>query len=100
MITAPTLVAARETLITFAEQRKALEEQVADQSLKITELEREVQRLSSTLSQTEQDLVDSRQKVQALRAQLPDAATIAAFEALTRHMTCASEGQQSFKIAA
>jgi len=100
MITSPTLTQAREALVVAAEQKHALQVQVNNQARKISDLEREVQKLASTLSKTQQDLVTSRQEIQHLRSQLPDEATQRAFDDLTQYLTAPAETRPELRIAA
>ena len=100
MMSAQTLTQARETLIEAATQKLALLTQLKEQGRKITELEREVQKLATNFSQAQQALVDARNEIEALRAQLPDAATINAYEALVNFMTAPAEVHPALRIAA
>ncbi len=100
MITSPTLTQAREALVVAAEQKHALQVQVNNQARKISDLEREVQKLASTLSQTEQYLATARQEIQHLRSQLPDEATQRAFDELTQYLTAPAEVRPELRIAA
>src|SRR5688572_29297029 len=99
-MSAQTLTQARETLIEAATQRLSLLTQLKEQGRKITELEREVQKLATNFSQAQQALVDARNEIEALRAQLPDAATINAYEALVNYMTAPAEVHPALRIAA
>ena len=99
-MSAQTLTQARETLIEAATQKLALLTQLKEQGRKITELEREVQKLATNFSQAQQALVDARNEIEALRAQLPDAATINAYEALVNYMTAPAEVHPALRIAA
>jgi septal ring factor EnvC (AmiA/AmiB activator) len=100
MISAQTLTQAREALIESATQKLSLLQQIKEQGKKITELEREVQKLATSCSQAQQALVDARAEIEALRAQLPDAATINAYERLVDYMTAPSEIHPELRIAA
>lgn len=100
MITSPTLLQAREALVIAAEQRLTLSAQVASQARKITELEREIQKVHSALSQTQQHLADAKQEISALRSQLPDEATERAFSELTQYLTCPAEVHPEMRLAA
>ena len=75
MISSQTLTQAREALVVAAEQKHSLQVSLNKQSIKIAELEREIQKTSSTLIQTQQQLSDAKQEIQSLRLQLPDEAT-------------------------
>ena len=97
---AQTLIQARQAMIVGAQQRISLLGQIADQNRKIFELEQEIQRLAGSLSQTQQALVDARGEIEALRAQLPDAATIAAYEALVEFMVSPERSHPELRIAA
>jgi chromosome segregation ATPase len=99
-MSAQTLTQAREVMIAAAEQRLSLLAQIKEQGRKITELEREVQKLATNFSQAQQALVDARNEIEALRAQLPDAATINAYEALVNYMTAPGEVHPQLRIAA
>ncbi len=100
MITSQTLTQAREALILSAEQKHELQVQVNAQARKIFELEREVQKLASTLSNTQQWLTEARQEISALRSQLPDDATQRAFDDLTQYLTAPSEVRGDMRLAA
>lgn len=91
---------AREALVSAAQTKIVLLGQVRDQGRKIFDLEQEVQRLATTLSQTQQALSDSRREVEALRAQLPDAATQNAFNSLVEYLTNPGEMCPELRIAA
>ena len=99
-ISAQSLTQAREALIAAATQKLSLLAQLKEQGRKITELEREVQKLATCYSQAQQSLVDARNEIEALRAQLPDAATINAYESLVDYMTAPSEVHPELRIAA
>ncbi len=99
-MSAQTLTQAREALVAAATQRLALLAQLKEQGRKITELEREVQKLATNFSQAQQSLADARAEIEALRAQLPDAATINAYEALVEFMTAPAEVRPELRIAA
>jgi septal ring factor EnvC (AmiA/AmiB activator) len=100
MISAQTLTQAREALIEAATQRLSLLQQIKEQGKKIVELEREVQKLATNFSQAQQALVDSRREIESLRAQLPDAATINAYERLVDYMTAPADIHPELRIAA
>ena len=86
-ISAQTLIQARESLTAIDRERQFLVCQVRDQGRKIVELETEVQRQANLLSYTQQLLADVRRECDALRSQLPDAATLEAYEALQQYLT-------------
>lgn len=100
MITSQTLTQAREALVAAGEQKRSLQIQVNNQARKIADLEREVQKLASSLSQTQQYLVSARQEIQVLRSQLPDEATQRAFDDLTQVLSAPSEGGLELRLAA
>jgi septal ring factor EnvC (AmiA/AmiB activator) len=100
MISAQTLTQAREALISSATEKLSLLAQIKEQGRKITELEREVQKLATSFSQAQQSLVDARNEIEALRAQLPDAATVNAYEALVDYMTAPAAVHPELRIAA
>lgn len=99
-MSAQTLTQAREALVTAATQKLSLLAQLKEQGRKITELEREVQKLATSFSQAQQSLVDARNEIESLRAQLPDAATVNAYEALVDYMTAPAEVHPELRIAA
>jgi septal ring factor EnvC (AmiA/AmiB activator) len=99
-INAQTLNQARENMIEAATQRLSLLQQLKEQGKKITELEREVQKLATNFSQAQQALVDARAEIEALRAQLPDSATLNAYERLVDYMSAPSEIHPELRIAA
>jgi septal ring factor EnvC (AmiA/AmiB activator) len=99
-MSAQSLTQAREALISAATEKLSLLAQLKEQGRKITELEREVQKLATSYSQAQQSLVDARNEIEALRAQLPDAATINAYEALVDYMTAPAEVHPELRIAA
>ena len=100
MISAPTLAQARETLINGQQQRLVLLENLREQCEKIADLEQEVQDLATDLSRTRQSLVDAQNEIEALRAQLPDAATMAAYNDLVQFLTNKEETHPELRIAA
>jgi chromosome segregation ATPase len=100
MISAQTLTQAREAMIEAATQRLSLLLQLKEQGKKIVELEREVQKLATNFSQAQQALVDAKNEIEALRAQLPDAATINAYERLVDYMSAPSDVHPELRIAA
>ena len=100
MISAQTLTQAREAMIEAATQRLSLLQQLKEQGQKIVELEREVQKLATNFSQAQQALVDAKNEIEALRAQLPDAATINAYERLVDYMSAPSDVHPELRIAA
>ena len=100
MISAQTLTQAREAMIEAATQRLSLLQQIKEQGKKIVELEREVQKLATNFSQAQQALVDAKNEIEALRALLPDAATINAYERLVDYMSAPADIHPELRIAA
>ena len=100
MISAQTLTQAREAMIEAATQRLSLLQQLKEQGKKIVELEREVQKLATNFSQAQQALVDAKNEIEALRAQLPDAATINAYARLDDYMSAPADIHPELRIAA
>ena len=92
-LNAQTLTHAREALATADQERQILAVQVREQGKKIVDLENEVQRQANLRSYTEQLLADAKREIEALRAQLPDEATLRAFEDLNRYLV-APEAQR------
>jgi hypothetical protein len=93
-ITAQPLVQSREFLREAAQQRLTLLSHIKEQGRKITELEREVQKQMTLRDQAEQALTEARQEIEALRAQVPDEATISAYNALVEYLTTPSQLNQ------
>ena len=91
---------AREFLVDGAAQRITLIRHIKEQGRKITDLEREVQKQMTARDQAEQALTDARQEIDALRGQLPDDATLNAYNALVEHLTSPSELNPELRIAA
>ena len=95
-----TLTQARQTLVASEQAKQTLVVQVNEQSRKIADLEREVQRYGSALTQTRQALANARVEIEALRSQIPDEATVRAFNDLTQYLSNAAEAQPELRIAA
>ncbi|HLL88077.1 MAG TPA: hypothetical protein VK324_02125 [Tepidisphaeraceae bacterium] len=91
---------AREQLVVAAEERLTLLGQLKEQGRKIAELEREVQKQASAAAQAQAALADAKREIEALRAQLPDAATVNAFEALNEFLSAPAEMHPALRIAA
>lgn len=91
---------AREALLEAAREKVGLLRAVKEQARKISDLEREVQRQASARAQAERALTDSRNEVKALRAQLPDDATVRAFQDLEQYLSAPSESNPELRIAA
>ena len=99
-INAQTLTQAREALIGAAQQKLTLLSQLKEQGRKIAELEREVQKQSTAAAHATRALEDARMEIQALRAQLPDQATINAFDALLDFLSAPAESHPQLRLAA
>ena len=93
MMNAQTLTQARQALIDSAGQRWALTNEVREQKRKIVDLEREVQQLAASAEQARQALADARNEIEALRAQVPDAATFRAYQNLVEVLTAPGQGE-------
>ena len=99
-ITAPSLVQAREALVTLTQQRQQLVYTVQQQGKKIVDLESEIQRMATALSAAQQQLADANIEIESLRTQIPDFATVRAFDDLVEHLSGTSESQNPLRIAA
>ena len=99
-ITAPSLLQAREALNTLTQQRQQLVYTVQQQGKKIVDLEHEVQRMATALSSAQQQLADARIEIESLRSQIPDHATVRAFDDLVEYMSGAADAQQPLRLAA
>ncbi len=97
---AQTLSSARETLVTIGHERLILVAQLAEQKRKITDLEREIQRQAQARAIAERLVVDLKSENEALRAQIPDEATIRAYNDLVQYMTAPSATHPELRIAA
>lgn len=100
LITAPSLVSARDALNALAQQRQQLVFTVQQQGKKIVDLEHEIQRMATALSSAQQQLADAKIEIQALRSQIPDHATVRAFDDLVEYMSGTAEVQPSVRLAA
>ena len=97
---AQTLTEARKALITAHAERINLIGQVKEQGRKIFDLEREVQKQANLKSQAEQALSAARTEIETLRAQVPDDATLSAYDSLVQYMTSPAEIHTELRIAA
>jgi hypothetical protein len=97
---AQTLTTTRETLITIAQEKLLLVGQVNEQKRKIADLEREVQRQAHARQIAERLVADLRAENDALRAQIPDEATLQAYNDLVQYITAPSETHPVLRIAA
>lgn len=95
-----TLNQARETLVAVAQQKLAMMGELREQKRKIHELEREVQKQAAAAEQARQALADAKLEIEALRAQIPDDATIRAYESLVQVLTAPSETHPELRLAA
>jgi hypothetical protein len=99
-ITAPSLVQAREALGNLTYQRQQLFQTVQQQGKKIVDLENEVQRLATSLASAQQYLADAKIEIQSLRTQIPDSATVRAYEDLVEHLSGTDEGLSPVRLVA
>lgn len=99
-LTAQTLVSARENLISASRENLELVVQLKEQARKIMDLEREVQLQATAASQARHALTEAQAEIAGLRAQLPDQATLNAFESLVEYMTAPSEQHPALRVAA
>ena len=97
---AQALTQAREAIIASNQQNQTLFTQLQDQARKIADLEREVQRQASAASAARQALAAAAIEIEALRAQIPDAATQSAYDSLVEYLASPTEIRQSLRIAA
>ena len=86
-ITAPTLTQAREALVSFSQQKAILLSQLAEQSQKIADLESEVQKQATLVSQATSALAAAKIEIESLRSQIPDEATVKAFDSLVSYLS-------------
>ena len=93
MMNAQTLTQAREALISSAQQRVLLTGEIKEQKRKISDLEKEVQTLAAAAEQARAALSDALNEIEALRAQLPDAATKRAYDSLVEVLTTPTQGE-------
>jgi hypothetical protein len=99
-ITAPSLVQAREALLGLTQQRQELFQTVQRQGKKIVDLENEVQRMATALASAQQYLADAKIEIQSLRTQIPDSATVRAYEDLVDHLSGSEESFSPIRLAA
>src|SRR5688500_10275029 len=97
---AQALTQARDAIIAANQQNGILFTQLQDQARKIADREREVQRQASAASAARQALASANIEIEALRAQLPDAATQSAYNSLVEYLASPSDTRQSLRIAA
>lgn len=100
MLSPEALVQAREFLLEGSAERIRLVHHLHEQGQKIAALEQEVQIQMTAREQAEQALADAQREIEALRAQLPTAATIAAYNELVECLTAPSEIDSKLRIAA
>lgn len=99
-INAQTLSQARQALASLSQQNLILVGQLKEQGRKIVDLEREVQKQSTSAAQSQQALRAAQIELEAIRAQLPDDATISAFDALQQYLASPAEINPAIRIAA
>jgi chromosome segregation ATPase len=99
-ITAPSLVQAREALGNLTYQRQQLFQTVQQQGKKIVDLENEVQRMATALASAQQFLADAKIEIQSLRTQIPDAATLRAYDDLVEHLSGSEEALAPVRLVA
>ena len=97
---AQTLSTARETLVTIGHERLIMTAQLAEQKRKISDLEREVQRQAHARAIAERLVAAARAEADALRAQIPDEATLRAYNDLVQYMTAPASTHPELRIAA
>ena len=97
---AQTLSTARETLVTIGHEKLMLTGQINEQKRKIADLEREVQRQAHARAIAERLVADLRAENDALRAQIPDEATIQAYNDLVQYMVAPAATHPELRIAA
>ena len=97
---AQSLGRARENLVSLGHEKLVLVSQVQEQKRKISDLEREVQRQATARAQAERLAVDLKNENEALRAQIPDEATVRAYNDLVQYMTAPSSTHPEIRIAA
>jgi hypothetical protein len=98
-LNAETLTQARDAISNLARHNIILLEQLQEQSQKISDLEREVQRQASICSQARQELINVRIENDGLRALVPTDATQKAFLDLEQSLADHPE-QNEWRIAA
>ncbi len=99
-ITADSLTQAREALIAFSRQKFALLTQIHDQSRKIYDLEREVQKQATAAARAQDALASARIEIEALRSMVPDEDAQRAFESLTQFLSAPAQSQPELRVAA
>ena len=97
---ADTLLTARETLISIAHEKLIILAQLNEQKRKISDLEREVQRQAQARAVAERTVAELRQENDALRAQIPDEATLRAYGDLVSYMTAPTATHPELRLAA
>ena len=96
---APTLLSARESLISSEHEKLVLISHVQEQKRKIADLEREVQAQAKARELAERTVSELRLENESLRAQIPDDATLRAYGDLVQYLTTASAGKH-LRVAA
>jgi hypothetical protein len=99
-LNASTLCQARESLIDGAQQRIQLLGQIRDMGRKIVDLEKEVQKQASARYVAEQQMASLKQEVEALRSQIPDDATVSAYNALEQFLAAPAQEHPAIRLAA
>ena len=97
---AQTLSQARNALESLAQQNLILVGQLKEQGRKIVDLEREVQKQSTSAAQSQQALRAAQIEIESLRSQVPDDATQSAFDALQQFLSSPAEINPAIRIAA
>ena len=97
---AQTLSQAREAMVSLGNERLIMVSHIQEQKRKISELEREVQRQATAREQAERIAEDLRNENAALRAQIPDEATLQAYGDLVQYMTAPAATHPQLRIAA
>jgi septal ring factor EnvC (AmiA/AmiB activator) len=100
IITAQTLMQARESLIAAGHKQVMLMQQIKDQARRIAELEREIQQQVNARAQVEQTLAEVQADLEATKAQLPDESTEQAFEWLVQFLAAPAEHMGKMRVAA
>lgn len=91
---------ARENLIGLGHEKLILVSQIQEQKRKISDLEREVQRQATGRAAAERLAEDLRNENAALRAQIPDEATLRAYNDLVQYMTAPAATHPELRLAA
>ena len=97
---AQSLTAARESLVTTAHEKLILTAQINEQKRKISDLEQEVQVQAKARTIAERLVSELRMENEALRAQIPDEATLRAYNDLVQYITAPSATHPELRIAA